>query len=209
MTVDKAGSSGEVPRPMYRRIIHNDGSHRRDDNRADANCPPGTRIPPAAIVIAIAGALDLVAGTVLARDVDPCSRLNIWRRLRHRDVSSRCDSCCRLRTYLHSCRTRRSCDDQNRQRLLQHWLLSFPWFPAQEAYEYAASLTPSLQEKIVAREVPKTKGVGQFPQLPEAQSEPKIQPHGALDDVGRKPVAAVADSAHAAACAITHAPASA
>jgi hypothetical protein len=41
--------------------------------------------------------------------------------------------------------------------------------------------------------------------IPEAQGQPKIKPHRALDDVGRKPIAAVADSAHAAACATTHA----
>src|SRR5205823_9638873 len=45
--------------------------------------------------------------------------------------------------------------------------------------------------------------------IPEAQSEPKIQPHSALDDVMRKPVTAVADSAHAPACATTHIPTSA
>src|SRR5437868_4716330 len=45
--------------------------------------------------------------------------------------------------------------------------------------------------------------------IAEAQGEAKIQPHRALDDIGRKPVAAVVDFAHAAACAAPPAPTSA
>jgi hypothetical protein len=91
---------------------------RPDDDRPDSNCPPRPGIPPPTIVVAISGAAIPITGTVLLVHVYPTDGLDKRRgHLRRRSRYHWLSRCCRRHTNLHSRRTCKSSDQQDRQRM--------------------------------------------------------------------------------------------
>ena len=109
-----------VTRPIYRGVFDH-----RSKRHADIDGPPRPCIPVAAVVVPKPRPPERIARPVPSRDIDPSSRLDIRRWVRHRNISGRCCGSRRFRAGRQSRGSRKSSDDQSPQHVPQHWLPSF------------------------------------------------------------------------------------